>query len=112
MDSVKERCLTETLLEFWERSTDAVEVVDRLLLLQEFATRHVRRKRSYRTIRLSKKRTKWTRWCWVCRLRKPDVRHHIVQVQFGGSGGDGAEVCLCHNCHAAIHPWLRKVLGK
>jgi hypothetical protein len=100
--------LHRTLDEFWEQAGHAKSVAERLVLLQDFATRRVKRKRSYQTIRTGKGRSKLGRICWCCLLRNARVRHHIVQVQLGGANGDRCEVSLCQLCHAAIHPWLKK----
>lgn len=45
------------------------------------------------------------RRCWVCGLRA-NVRHHIFQLQKGGSNHIQNMVPLCHLCHAKVHPWM------
>jgi 5-methylcytosine-specific restriction endonuclease McrA len=37
-----------------------------------------------------------------------DVRHHIIQIQNGGNNRWQNIIALCNDCHAVIHPWLRK----
>ena len=43
--------------------------------------------------------------CFVC--QSPfGARHHIIQLQHGGSHGKSNLLPLCDDCHAKIHPWL------
>ena len=44
--------------------------------------------------------------CFACGGRS-HVRHHIIQLQHGGSNKKRNIVRLCHDCHAEIHPWLK-----
>lgn len=44
--------------------------------------------------------------CWVCQEEKTLFRHHVIQVQHGGSNWDLNIVKICGRCHAEIHPWL------
>lgn len=46
--------------------------------------------------------------CFLCREQPATVRHHIIQVSKGGSNKMLNLVGLCKDCHALIHPWLRK----
>lgn len=43
--------------------------------------------------------------CFVCHYRKTD-RHHIIQIQHGGSNYARNLVPLCERCHGTVHPWL------
>jgi 5-methylcytosine-specific restriction endonuclease McrA len=103
--------LTRTLKEFWLLADQMKGIVERLDLLQEFATRRVYRKRRYKTIRNKRLRVRKGTICWSCRMRNAHVRHHIVQVQFGGANSGDCTVPLCHGCHAVVHPWIRRKLG-
>lgn len=48
----------------------------------------------------------WER-CYSCRRQKRDYhRHHIIQVQHGGSNYVRNIVVICDECHAKVHPWL------
>jgi len=43
--------------------------------------------------------------CFVC--NKPaQIRHHIVQLQHGGTNQQKNVIQLCDGCHCEIHPWL------
>ena len=99
---------TDTLDEFQERAARAIAVEDRLHLLQDFATRQVRRKRSYHSVRRKRFWVQRGQKCWACYWRRAQVQHHIVQVQHGGETGLDCVIPLCHGCHAVVHPWLRK----
>lgn len=47
--------------------------------------------------------------CFVCGDRGQTLyRHHVIQVQHGGSNSPRNVVKLCHACHHLIHPWLEK----
>lgn len=46
--------------------------------------------------------------CFACGLFAK-VRHHIIQIQHGGSNSKENIVPLCIGCHAEIHPWLQQV---
>ena len=50
-----------------------------------------------------------TTFCFVCG-HDPDHRHHIVQIQHGGTNGAANLVWLCRPCHERIHPWMVKPL--
>jgi 5-methylcytosine-specific restriction endonuclease McrA len=45
------------------------------------------------------------RTCKAC-LGRAQVRHHIVQLQHGGTNDVRNIVPLCRDCHKKIHPWL------
>ncbi len=45
--------------------------------------------------------------CFICG-HKPNVRHHIIQIQYGGINTKQNIIYLCYGCHAEIHDWLKK----
>lgn len=45
--------------------------------------------------------------CFVCAAKDVRlVRHHVVQIQNGGSNHYRNLIAICQHCHAQIHPWL------
>lgn len=47
--------------------------------------------------------------CFACGLSGVRlIRHHIVQIQNGGSNHYRNLIEICQHCHARIHPWLPK----
>jgi hypothetical protein len=101
-----------TLEEFWNRAARVLGIVERLMLLQEFAERLVYREQTYSQIRKGSAGIKKPRgMCWGCRSRPAEARHHIVQVQHGGRNVLKNIVCVCRGCHAVVHPWMRKKGG-
>lgn len=46
------------------------------------------------------------KFCFGCG-GEANVRHHIIQLQYGGVNSKRNIVSLCWGCHAAIHPWLK-----
>lgn len=51
--------------------------------------------------------------CFVCGLSRLEIhRHHVIQVQHGGSNSVRNLVPLCRACHADVHPWLPRVLAR
>lgn len=47
--------------------------------------------------------------CFVCGTEEDRIyRHHVIQLQHGGSNTPRNVVPLCHACHREIHPWLAK----
>ncbi len=105
---IRREHLSDVLNEFWQRAKEARSIVDRLMLLQEFAERHVFPTVKARKVRARHKRLREHRECWACRTPRAHVRHHVVQVQYGGTNDQDNLVALCHGCHAVVHPWLRK----
>ena len=48
--------------------------------------------------------------CFGCRKSARGYqRHHVIQIQHGGSNYLRNIVVLCDDCHAAVHPWLPAV---
>lgn len=45
--------------------------------------------------------------CWVCARVTQLVRHHVIQLQHGGSNWHLNIFAICDGCHAEIHPWLK-----
>jgi hypothetical protein len=46
--------------------------------------------------------------CWSCSKTRFLIRHHVIQLQNGGSNWHLNIVRICEDCHAEIHPWLVK----
>lgn len=87
--------------EFWNSRT-------RILVLRRYADIKVQSQSSYiarrrgsgdiaRPLRQS---------CHACQVQRATIRHHIIQLQHGGSNRQRNVVYLCGQCHAEIHPWL------
>lgn len=100
------------LREFWSRSDGTKGIVDRLMLLQEYADRVVPCHKPYRNIRANSFTKKASGWCWGCYGRQARYCHHVLQVQHGGRNRLNNRVCLCYGCHAVVHPWMRKKAPK
>lgn len=49
--------------------------------------------------------------CWACAGFADLVRHHVIQLQNGGTNWHLNTVKICEACHAAIHPWLASRSG-
>lgn len=48
--------------------------------------------------------------CFGCRAADVELhRHHVIQVQHGGSNYIRNLVGLCEACHGDVHPWLPRV---
>lgn len=45
--------------------------------------------------------------CWACQQWRELVRHHVIQLQNGGTNWHLNTEKICRPCHAAIHPWLQ-----
>lgn len=43
--------------------------------------------------------------CFVCK-KQATCKHHVIQIQFGGSNSNRNVVKLCAECHDKIHPWI------
>lgn len=46
--------------------------------------------------------------CFACGLTKNRIWHHVIQLQNGGYNARRNLVEICNQCHAEIHPWLKK----
>lgn len=87
----------------------------RLSLLKHFAalviTRDVDGTRAERRERHERGSTKPQEWkegvCWACRLWRVLVRHHVIQLQHGGTNWNLNIETICDECHAEVHPWLK-----
>lgn len=87
--------------EFWE----GVTTTNRLARLMAFAERTVQTNQSYyqnRKTKLPMVRGQ----CWACRRRKAEHRHHVIQLQHGGTNSPRNLVAICRWCHGEIHPWM------
>lgn len=65
----------------------------------------IKRRNSFNKIKNWRHNPLTHKWCFVC-LEKPDVRHHIIQLQYGGINCKKNIVSLCNSCHSKVHPWL------
>lgn len=45
--------------------------------------------------------------CFAC-SGGADVRHHIIWIKNGGRNQKNNVIGMCHECHAEVHPWLKK----
>lgn len=95
------------LRQFWSRVKDNRE--PRLSLLKEYAKKKI----APSPISLDEMRQNFKAegrrflGCFACGSRGVDtVRHHIIQLQYGGPNTTHNVVNVCDACHAAIHPWL------
>ena len=43
--------------------------------------------------------------CFVCG-NKPEVVHHIIQIQYGGYDNGINRIAICNSCHEQIHDWM------
>ena len=98
------------LRKFW-RKAKSVKGRERLALLQIYAEKRFPMKRSREELRRIFKTSRmciswlYKKTCFVCG-EKPNVRHHIIQLQHGGTNIHSNIVPLCNSCHAEVHPWL------
>ena len=46
--------------------------------------------------------------CWSCSGWADLERHHVIQLQNGGTNWHVNIVRICRECHRHIHPWLSK----
>lgn len=44
--------------------------------------------------------------CWACDREAALVRHHIIQIQNGGTNDGQNLVAICEWCHAEVHSWM------
>jgi len=102
---------------FWFQYNTYDDSVARLALLRRFSLVRVRQ-REHLGEWISDHRRAMTRVpaasssldiCWSCgeSAIDPLVRHHIIQLQRGGSDSPRNLIEICRPCHAEIHPWLR-----
>ena len=93
---------------FWDRVASGE---DRLFLLRQFAELVIPKKRTSREVRksfgrrLNRDYIQADEKCFVCGETAAH-KHHIVQVQNGGTNMRGNFVPLCRPCHCAVHPWM------
>ena len=51
--------------------------------------------------------------CFVCRqITNTPGRHHIIWIKNGGINSKRNLITLCFDCHANVHPWLRKKMAE
>jgi hypothetical protein len=102
------------LTKFWQQFNRAHDEQTRLKLLTDVAESVVRKntKQGWEEDRGCFDRKKNRKYpldglhCRVC-SKPAELRHHIIQVQYGGDNGPYNIVPLCHACHTAIHPHLK-----
>jgi 5-methylcytosine-specific restriction endonuclease McrA len=46
--------------------------------------------------------------CFICGSTKMLARHHMIQLQHGGTNINKNIITVCSDCHEGIHPWMRK----
>lgn len=44
--------------------------------------------------------------CFACQAVGQLYRHHVIELQHGGSNSIRNQVPLCFECHKFLHPWL------
>ena len=93
------------LNEFWTRVKYGD---DRMGLLREYADYRMvwPQRKSYEQRREIKHEGRFFPTCFVCKSVVELCRHHIIQLQHGGSTASHNVVRICGLCHAEIHPWL------
>lgn len=97
------------LQDFWDRFEKEPE--HRLKFLKEMAELDLG-KRPRKQIRLVRKQFRKRHIylggkCATC-PNLATVRHHIIQLQYGGRNRRYNIILICDDCHAIIHPWLQK----
>lgn len=100
----------ELLNRFWSRVRSGEQ---RLGLLREYAaivvgsqTAETKQKRRGRFAR-SHRRGNEAGECWCCASHADfRERHHVIQIQHGGTNRPDNIVSVCRDCHRAVHPWL------
>ena len=96
--------ITYYLDEFWRLA----KANNRLKLLKEYSIIKVSnkvswgiRRKEFKEILSAKDKS-----CFVCN-QQPYERHHIIQLQNGGTNSRRNIIALCSLCHDSIHPWLK-----
>lgn len=86
---------------------------DRINLLKKWAGIRVRRRgmRTLADLRAASNRMKPPRdsvgQCWACQRKRQLFKHHIIQLQHGGTNWHLNIVKICDECHCLIHPWMK-----
>ena len=101
--------IKEYLDNFWK----SAQTENRLKLLKKYAVISVCNSESWTVRRSQFKENKLVKAksCFVCN-QKPYERHHIIQLQNGGTNEKRNIVALCTLCHDNIHPWLKELRVK
>jgi hypothetical protein len=97
----------DALNEFWRQVREGG---DKLVLLRAFAEVALVRPAGwdYQEVRSAFQRLRFGQeGCFVCYFSETQ-RHHIIQIQHGGSNYVRNFVPICSRCHEEIHPWLAK----
>lgn len=105
--------LFRDLKQFWRKMRRFTNPKTRIGLLKHLAERvyawpenehHDLRRQHYRDV--TKNFVPIAGPCLVC--GKPaECRHHIAQLQHGGTNRRSNICLICNACHSEIHPWLR-----
>ncbi len=82
---------------------------ERLILLQCYAGVIIRKRKPSRIhdlrTKFNEKEKKYRKKCEICK-KQPHHRHHIIQIQHGGTLNYKNIAYLCAPCHIKIHTWL------
>jgi hypothetical protein len=95
----------DALNEFWRQVRAGG---DKLVLLRAFAEVALVRPAGwdYQDVRSAFQRLRFGQeGCFVCYFSETQ-RHHIIQIQHGGSNYVRNFVPICSRCHEEIHPWI------
>jgi hypothetical protein len=46
--------------------------------------------------------------CGICEMNRPEERHHVVMLAYGGINADINLLAICLACHDYIHPWMKE----
>lgn len=102
-------------IQLWRSEVKKCSQWARLSLLKKWAELKVKRRNDNRTLqemRAAANRSTPPRDrdgpCWCCHLFRPLFRHHVIQLQHGGTNYHLNIVRICWDCHAKIHPWLQR----
>jgi hypothetical protein len=67
------------------------------------------RRNGFNEIKSERHRLQSHKHCFVCkRIAQNPARHHIIWIKNGGINSKRNMITLCFECHAEIHPWLKK----
>jgi hypothetical protein len=55
---------------------------------------------------------KTTKNCAVCIINRSTQLHHIIPLMCGGDNDPLNLVPICEECHAVVHPWMKKQLSE
>ena len=99
------RRITEETDAFWkaaETGQNRRDLLKKYAGVRVFAKKGWYRERRAKSLKMPLAKTR----CFVCGA-EASHRHHIIQLQHGGSNNPRNMVWLCAFHHADVHPWLR-----